>query len=66
MIRTFTLLISLSLVAAVSNVAQSQTTDVREWLLPREDSAPSDPFVGPRGRGWFGTRTNYISRAIVH
>ena len=33
--------------------ALADTVDIREWLVPWEDAAPTNPVVGPRGRVWF-------------
>ncbi|MDH3441995.1 MAG: lyase [Gammaproteobacteria bacterium] len=52
MIRICTLLIVLCIVTN-PNCAHGQTVEIREWLVPWEESAPSDAFVGPRGRIWF-------------
>lgn len=57
MIRTFIQLIVLCIVAS-PNGAHGQSVDIREWLVPWEDSGPSDAMVGPRGRIWFISADN--------
>ena len=53
------------LIAALFALAPWQTAaqsiDIREWLVPWEDTGPSDPYVDSRGRVWFvGTRGDYV------
>jgi virginiamycin B lyase len=36
--------------------------DIREWLVPWEDSGPRDPYVADDGRVWFvGQRSHYVA-----
>ena len=57
------LLTTLTLCAAVAGqAALADTVDIREWLVPWEDSAPGNAYVDARGRVWFvGTRGQYIA-----
>lgn len=57
MIRIYSLLILLCAVA-VPIKARGDTVEIREWLVPWEQSGPSDLFVGPRGRIWFISANN--------
>jgi len=57
MIRYLFLLIVMCAVAGPGD-ARGDTVDIREWLVPWEDSGPADPFVGPRGRVWFVSANN--------
>lgn len=42
--------------------AEDKTVNIREWLVPWEDSRPRDPYVAPDGRVWFcGQTGNYIA-----
>jgi virginiamycin B lyase len=57
MIRRIPLLIFLC--AALSpRGASGDTVEIREWLVPWEDSSPTEAFVGPRGRIWFISADN--------
>lgn len=40
--------------------AMADTVNIREWLVPWPDTAPSDPVVDARGRIWF-VGTDYIA-----
>jgi virginiamycin B lyase len=56
-------------VATDVGYAQSMPTDtrldIREWLVPWEDSRPRDPYVADDGRVWFvGQRGNYIANLV--
>ena len=43
-------------------IALADTVDVREWLVPWPDSAPSSAVVDERGRVWFvGAEDDYIA-----
>lgn len=42
--------------------AAADTLEIREWLVPWEDSRPRDPFVDARGYVWFvGQRGHYVA-----
>lgn len=42
--------------------ARGQAVDIREWLVPWEDSEPAEPMVGPRGRVWFvSTEEDFVT-----
>ena len=43
-------------------LANADTVDLREWLVPWPDSSPTDPYVDSRGRVWFvGVTGDYIA-----
>jgi len=56
-IRKFRLLIVLCIVTS-PDYAHSQSIEIREWLVPWEESGPTDAFVGPRDRIWFVSAEN--------
>ncbi len=42
--------------------ATSQTVEIREWLVPWENSRPRDPYVDSSGRVWFvGQAGHYVA-----
>ena len=54
----FACLIALALAVTAS---LADTVDIREWLVPWEDSAPTDAHLDGRGRVWFvGTEGDYV------
>jgi virginiamycin B lyase len=41
---------------------RADTVDIREWLVPWEDTEPGSPYVDDGGRVWFASRSgNYIA-----
>lgn len=55
------LLITVCLACATAS-AQADTVDIREWLIPWENSKPGGPFVDQAGRVWFASQSgNYIA-----
>jgi virginiamycin B lyase len=61
MMRIKTLMfLTISFVCTASH-ALADTVDIREWLIPWENSEPKDTFVDSRGRVWFaGFGDHYI------
>jgi len=63
------LLSTLASVPCVVATGQAQTIepvdnplDIREWLVPWENSRPRDPYVAKDGRVWFvGQRSHYVA-----
>lgn len=56
-------------VAADVSHAQSMPSgnrlDIREWLVPWEDSRPRDPYVADDGRVWFvGQKGHYVANLV--
>lgn len=48
--------------AWVTASVQADTVDIREWLIPWENSDPAGPFVDQAGRIWFASQSgNYIA-----
>jgi virginiamycin B lyase len=59
-IKTLIALLLLSAVPAINAVAD--TVDIREWLVPWEDSEPGHTYVDSSGRVWFaGHSGDYIA-----
>ncbi|HEX7718260.1 MAG TPA: lyase, partial [Woeseiaceae bacterium] len=65
--RTISLLLGVTFLAlttaadTVSAPADSPV-DIREWLVPWEDSRPRDPYVADDGQVWFvGQRGHYVA-----
>ena len=53
--------IALSAPPALAEPADNPV-DLREWMVPWEQSRPRDPYVAPDGRVWFvGQRTHYLA-----
>jgi virginiamycin B lyase len=47
--------------ALVVPVSLADTVDIREWLVPWEDTSPTDAHLDARGRVWFvGTGGDYV------
>lgn len=43
-------------------IAKEKAIDIREWLVPWDNSRPRDPYVAPDGRIWFcGQTGDYIA-----
>jgi len=62
MMKVKTLLILLCISVWPSLDAIADTVDIREWLVPWEQSEPAHPFVDTSGRVWFvGQRPDYIA-----
>ena len=42
--------------------ATSQNVEIREWLVPWQNSRPRDPYVDSSGRVWFvGQADHYVA-----
>lgn len=45
-----------------ANASGAETVDIREWLVPWEDSRPRDPYAAKDGRIWFvGQKGDYVA-----
>ena len=61
MMKIKTLMTLLLFVCMPSLEAVANTVDIREWLVPWEDSAPTDAHLDARGRVWFvSTEGDYV------
>jgi virginiamycin B lyase len=61
MMKIKTLMILLFMSVCPTPDAFADTVDIREWLVPWEDSEPGHPYVDTGGRVWFvGERDSYI------
>lgn len=50
------------LVAQSPSVVAMDTSSIREWTVPWENTRPRDPYVAPDGKVWFvGQTGNYIA-----
>lgn len=50
------------LTAWIPQTVASQTVDIREWLVPWENTRPRDPYVDQSGRVWFvGQAGHYVA-----
>lgn len=48
--------------SAIPGQGGADTLEIREWLVPWENSRPRDPYVDSRGRVWFvGQRGDYVA-----
>ena len=60
--RLFTGFVLAVLVAPSLAAQQADLTDMKEWLVPWEDSRPRDPYVAPDGKVWFvGQTADYVA-----
>lgn len=62
MMKIKTLMTLLLFLAMPSLEAVADTVDIREWLVPWKNSAPSGAYVGTGGRVWFvSEKDNYVA-----
>ena len=62
MMQFRTAVILLAGITAATSPTVADTVDIREWLVPWEESAPTDAWVDAGGRVWFvGSRGDYVA-----
>jgi virginiamycin B lyase len=62
-IKTLLILVFISLLPAID--VMGDTVDIREWLVPWENSEPGHPYVDAGGRIWFvGQGDSYIGNFL--
>jgi virginiamycin B lyase len=55
--------LALALAALLVAPAAAESVDIKEWLVPWEESRPRDPFAESADSVWFvGQRTGYLAR----
>lgn len=55
-------LVCIATVLPSTAVLGAETVDIREWLVPWEDSRPRDPYVANDGKVWFvGQKGDYVA-----
>lgn len=65
MVKQLNLLICVLVLLVSSITVESAETDIKEWLVPYENTRPRDPYVDAKGRVWFcGQAGSYLAYLI--
>ena len=60
--RFFTLFFIFILMITPANADENKPVEIKEWIVPWEDSRPRDPYVAPDGKVWFvGQKDAYFA-----